>query len=667
MRRIRVALTLLSLGLLVPMGLLAWRALDGIALERVVRHQALADRAFDEMERALSRFLAREEARPFEAYRFYISGPGDRSPLSTRDGLEDFVVGAFQQDAEGRVTTPMAPADPAAARARADRPLRPHVQAAIAEVEAAVARSHLADLGKRDDREARLDLGDARRLDPAAPGRTRPEESPPALAKERAAASKDEASAESDSVYDVLQRFNRAAEDRAERKQKVATAKLPRAQSSPAPSLAYEEGIASSAELPRAAGEAPVSPSVAPSPLRALGYVVSEPEILAEAGMAPAEAQAALPFDDADAVRLSLDPMVGRPAGDAHLLLYRTVLVGDQGFRQGLVLDRARLLRWLEQESLGASGLSRVASLGLDPGARPRDFAFNHRFAEPFDALSARLELSSLPGLASPGAIYGLVALVLLVGAGGIFAIHRMVSVVVEFAERRGNFVAAVTHELKTPLTAIRMYGEMLRDGLVPSEEKRAEYFSTISDESERLSRLIDNVLEFSRLEHGRREMRCSVGPVGPVLEEAVQKLRAHAEREGFALEVAVEPDLPSVRFDRDALLQVLFNLVDNAMKYASAAKRRCVVLEARRRDGGVELSVRDFGPGVSGRQLSRIFEPFYRGEDELTRSAKGTGIGLALVKDLAERMGAAVAGANADGGGFRVSLAFEVAEGSGA
>ena len=201
--------------------------------------------------------------------------------------------------------------------------------------------------------------------------------------------------------------------------------------------------------------------------------------------------------------------------------------------------------------------------------------------------------------------------LVLLIGTAGLYAIHRTVAVVVHFAERRNNFVAAVTHELKTPLTAIRMYGEMLRDGLVPSDEKRREYYGTISDESERLSRLIDNVLEFSRLERGRREMSWSVGAVGPVIEEAARKLRTHAEREGFSLEISVESDLPPVRFDRDALLQVLFNLVDNAMKYAAAAGRREVVLEARRRDATVEIAVRDFGPGVSARHLARIFEPF--------------------------------------------------------
>jgi signal transduction histidine kinase len=207
------------------------------------------------------------------------------------------------------------------------------------------------------------------------------------------------------------------------------------------------------------------------------------------------------------------------------------------------------------------------------------------------------------------------------------------------------------------------MYGEMLRDGLVGAEGKREEYYDTITDESERLSRLIDNVLEFSRLERGNREMNWTVGPVGPVLEEAAEKLRTHAQREGFSIDVVVEDDLPAIRFDRDALLQVLFNLLDNAMKYARGASEPSVTLEARRENAGVLVSVRDHGPGVPGRHLTRIFEPFYRGQDERTRTAKGTGIGLALVRELCERMGAAVRGANAEGGGFCVQLAFAPAD----
>jgi signal transduction histidine kinase len=117
------------------------------------------------------------------------------------------------------------------------------------------------------------------------------------------------------------------------------------------------------------------------------------------------------------------------------------------------------------------------------------------------------------------GVVYAHAALLVVTGGVGLIAVHRMVTVAIGFAERRSNFVAAVSHELKTPLTAIRMYGEMLRDDLVPSDDKRREYYRTITAESERLSRLIDNVLEFSRLEKGTRSMRLTAGALGPVVE----------------------------------------------------------------------------------------------------------------------------------------------------
>jgi signal transduction histidine kinase len=281
-----------------------------------------------------------------------------------------------------------------------------------------------------------------------------------------------------------------------------------------------------------------------------------------------------------------------------------------------------------------------------------------HRFAEPFDALSVRLDLAPLDEVADERRVLLLlVGLIAVLTLAGLLVVDRMTRVVVDFAERRSNFVAAVSHELKTPLTSIRMYAEMLRDGLVPSDEKRSEYYATISDESERLTRLINNVLEFSRLEKGRAELSLVVGDVSIPIREAARHLAPHAQREGFDLRVEVADGLPPVRFDRDALVQVVFNLVDNAIKYAAAAARRDIVLSVQPCDGGVELSVRDFGPGVPSTQLRRVFEPFHRGESELTRSAKGTGLGLALVAELAGAMHARVVGENPSDGGFRVRL----------
>jgi signal transduction histidine kinase len=222
-----------------------------------------------------------------------------------------------------------------------------------------------------------------------------------------------------------------------------------------------------------------------------------------------------------------------------------------------------------------------------------------------------------------------------------------------------------VTHELKTPLTAIRMYGEMLRDGIVPSDAKRQEYYRHITAESERLSRLINNVLEFSRIEKGTRDMVLVTGSVDPVVQEAVALVRPHVEAEGFALRVETDGTLPPVRFERDALLQVLFNLVDNAVKYARDGAERWIVVRVAQADGGVCLAVRDSGPGVPERHLAHVFEPFYRGERELTRRSRGTGLGLALVRGLVERMGARVDGRNVPDGGFEVTVAFPAAPAS--
>jgi signal transduction histidine kinase len=267
-----------------------------------------------------------------------------------------------------------------------------------------------------------------------------------------------------------------------------------------------------------------------------------------------------------------------------------------------------------------------------------------------------------LPGVGGVTYVYVLAVLVLAATGLGLAALYRMMTLVVGYAERRSNFVAAVSHELKTPLTAIRMYGEMLRDGMVPSAEKRDEYYRHITVESERLSRLINNVLEFSHLEKGTRQIALATGSVAPVVREVAALLAPHVQEQGFELRVEVDGELPPVRFERDALMQVLWNLVDNALKYARDASPKRIALRGWADSSGVHLAVRDHGPGVSPRHLGRIFEPFYRGESELTRRSKGTGLGLALVRGLVERMGAHVGGRNLSDGGFEVEIAFRPA-----
>jgi len=654
------------------MGLLVQRALHSVALERQMSHRAVAERLLDEMERELSSILRAEEERPFVHYRFDAfagaggAGGGSPSPLAA-PASQPYVVGYFQIDPNGSFSTPSS----AASAAEPSPPLdgRPAAQGELSpgDLEAIVTRGLRVVADPSPDTGASADLeqlpGTTRELEKALGEKQELREA------DKAVSGKAKARRQV-SPYEALQALNKGALSRSERQVKLAAPKPARRDRADAPAevrqsfanlgaLSEREASAVSHAGRRRPAAAAAGGAFAPaSKLDALDdRSLDADEIFEEAASgAPA---------------VEVHPMLGRLIDDERLLLYRLVLVDDQGYRQGLVVNLPALFRRLDAAVVGGSELSPFVgrdffTTGSEAPARGDSdvFGYLHRFAEPFDALGVRLTLEPLPDVGRAGYLYAIAVLLLISGTAGLFALYRMVAVTVRFAEQRNNFVAAVSHELKTPLTAIRMYGEMLRDGMVVDETKRREYYGTITAESERLTRLINNVLEFSRLEQGTRETSLVVGPIGPVVREAVAILEPHAREVGFRIEVELEAGLPPVRFDRDAVLQVVFNLVDNALKYARDAGDRVIAIRCIREGDAVCVAVRDRGPGVPVRHLSKIFEPFYRAEDELTRTAKGTGIGLALVRGLAETMGAAVSGRNLAEGGFEIALRFRPAPG---
>jgi signal transduction histidine kinase len=348
------------------------------------------------------------------------------------------------------------------------------------------------------------------------------------------------------------------------------------------------------------------------------------------------------------------------------LILSRPRDSGGRG--EGLVIDSDELVKALSARVLEARGLGDVAQLHSESGVasssgsaltRETPYVFTHRFGAPFDSLEASL---SLGPLAEPDDRTLIVPLALLLGACvvlGLYALYRSTATQIEFAERRNNFVSAVSHELKTPLTAIRMYAEMLEGDLVENDARRHDYYRTITAESERLSRLINNVLELARIEKKPTSLKLMLGDLTPVVRDALEVLRPHVEREGFSLELEAHGPLPSVHFEPDALRQILFNLVDNALKYSRDASDRRIGVRLEAKDKGrLLLIVRDRGPGVHPEHLGAIFQPFFRAERELTRRTPGTGIGLSLVQGLVERMGGRVHGANADPG---LSISIEL------
>src|SRR5262249_46680780 len=163
------------------------------------------------------------------------------------------------------------------------------------------------------------------------------------------------------------------------------------------------------------------------------------------------------------------------------------------------------------------------------------------------------------------------------------------------------------SHDLKTPLALIRMFAETLEMDRVPSETSRREYYGVITRESERLTRLIDNVLDFSRIEDGRQRYELALGPVEPIVHEVLEAFRHPLAQQGFKVDVHVEPDLPEVRLDVEAIKQALANLVDNAIKYSSDRRRLGVI--AQREGDEVCIAVSDEGIGIPVHEQERIFE----------------------------------------------------------
>ena len=235
-------------------------------------------------------------------------------------------------------------------------------------------------------------------------------------------------------------------------------------------------------------------------------------------------------------------------------------------------------------------------------------------------------------------ALVGLLVLAIL-AAGALLV--RQVRLSEAEAALKTSFVANVSHELKTPLTTIRLYAELLAQGRVRDEARRTDYPVTIGRETQRLARLVGNVLDFSRLEQGRKKYDRTAFDLAAEL----RRLAAtHAPRLAEAgLELRVEaPESLLVTTDRDAVEQIVLNLLDNACKYAAAGGEVSLLLRraSGAADAGVELRVADRGPGVPVDQCERIFEKFHRVDDRLTAEKGGAGLGLSIARRLARGLG---------------------------
>jgi len=223
-------------------------------------------------------------------------------------------------------------------------------------------------------------------------------------------------------------------------------------------------------------------------------------------------------------------------------------------------------------------------------------------------------------------------------------------------ARQRSQFAASAAHELRTPLAGLRMYSEMLADGLGDPAHTR-DYANRVAEEAARLGRVVSNVLGFSRLERGALHVRPLPGDLATAVRECVERQRPALEAAGARVELSVPDRFPEVRFDRDAIVEIIQNLMDNAEKYTRTARDRQIHVALSSADGSVTLSVRDHGPGIPADVREKLFRPFARGNRD--DSPAGLGLGLVLVQALAKAHGGQVNCTDAPGGGalFTVTL----------
>ncbi len=283
----------------------------------------------------------------------------------------------------------------------------------------------------------------------------------------------------------------------------------------------------------------------------------------------------------------------------------------------------------------------------------------------PGHELAIRLKGTTIDELAQSRTKRNLLLIVLMdvVLLAGAWFVYRSIRYEMELVRLKSDFVSNVSHELRTPLALIRMYGETLEMGRVKSDEKRQEYYGTIVKESERLTRLVNNILDFSKMEAGKKEYSFTVAQLNDVIRNVMATYEYHLKAEGFASFVELDDAVLPVRADVETITEAVVNLIDNAVKYSG--ENKYLKVKTLRENDACVVEVEDHGIGIAAEHHSKIFDKFFRVGSALVHNTKGSGLGLALVKHIMDAHNGKVEVASTIGVGstFRLIFPFNITE----
>ncbi len=637
-KRLRLWLSLFLLPLIVLTTLLGYQALSQMKWEAFRQHQVLAEELAGRIDDHLSTLIEHEEQRSLAEYNFLNILGDEKSNFIQRSPLSNFpvttnipgLIGYFQVDHQGHFSSPLLPIGPAKEAygiPQSEYAERLKLQQQIQQL---LSQNELVKATIKEQI-ARPDQSVSEELDAPFVSLT-----------------------EAEALYHE-DNFSKKSFDRLERR--AISSKRELTASSPSAALGQATELKLTAQFQ---DKQLMAPQEEMASIKAPAKRERRKEKIIVA--------ATLAMDD-EAVRVTtfeseIDPFYFAQLNSGHFVLFRKVWRNGQRTTQGILFDQQALLNGVIKKLFETTALSKMSSLTVTfqnnllahfsgtPEHYPLTSAselsgellYQTNLSAPLAKMQLIFSIRHLPASSGALFIYWVLSLLLLLLCGGFYLIYRLGLKQLHLAQQQQDFVSAVSHELKTPLTSIRMYGEILREGWADEEKKRS-YYDYIFHESERLTRLINNVLRLARMTHNEHHLDLKEVTISELINLIQSKASSPIERSGFQLQLNHEEGCDGrLMVDPDAFTQIILNLVDNAVKFSAKAETKQIDIACQHlSDNRVLFTVRDYGPGVSKGQIKKIFQLFYRSENELTRSTVGTGIGLALVKQLAQQMGATV------------------------